>query len=143
MPNAPEFLPHSSHWGASPRAGMRGGWMCGLYPGDPDPSPLLGNLEASLRNPARIARPMVRRGWLERGPGPDAARGRDEFIPMEWGSRARPARRVELGAREGGAWSGRRLRRFPRMVQRRAFPPCVEARCIASSTPRSAAMCAR
>jgi biotin/methionine sulfoxide reductase len=27
---------------------------------------------------------MVRRGWLERGPGPDDRRGRDEFVPMSW-----------------------------------------------------------
>ena len=26
-------------------------------------------------NDSRVARPAVRRGWLERGPGPDAARG--------------------------------------------------------------------
>lgn len=84
MPNAPEFLPHSSHWGAFSARWHEGRLDVRPYPGDPDPSPLLGNLEASLRNPARIAQPMVRRGWLERGPGPDAARGRDEFIPMEW-----------------------------------------------------------
>ena len=29
---------------------------------------------------------MVRRGWLERGPGPDRQRGRDEFVAMEWDS---------------------------------------------------------
>ena len=27
---------------------------------------------------------MVRRGWLERGPGPDARRGLDGYVPMEW-----------------------------------------------------------
>ena len=27
---------------------------------------------------------MVRRGWLEHGPGPDSRRGRDEFVPMTW-----------------------------------------------------------
>ena len=38
----------------------------------PDPSALLGNIPASVSHRARVARPMVRRGWLERGPGPDA-----------------------------------------------------------------------
>ncbi len=27
---------------------------------------------------------MVRRGWLERGPGPDPGRGRDEFVSVSW-----------------------------------------------------------
>jgi len=27
---------------------------------------------------------MVRRGWLERGPGPDPQRGRDEFVAVSW-----------------------------------------------------------
>ena len=39
------------------------------HPRDPDPSALLGNIPASVSHPARIARPMIRRGWLERGPG--------------------------------------------------------------------------
>jgi biotin/methionine sulfoxide reductase len=33
---------------------------------------------------ARIAAPMIRRRWLERGPGADRRRGRDEFVPVEW-----------------------------------------------------------
>jgi biotin/methionine sulfoxide reductase len=54
------------------------------HPRDPNPSPLLGNIPASVSHRARIARPMVRRGWLEGGPGPDRRRGRDEFVPVEW-----------------------------------------------------------
>ena len=27
---------------------------------------------------------MIRRGWLERGPGPDRRRGSDEFVPVSW-----------------------------------------------------------
>jgi biotin/methionine sulfoxide reductase len=51
---------------------------------DPNPSLLLGNIPASVSHRARIARPMVRRGWLEGGPRPDRGRGRDMFVPVEW-----------------------------------------------------------
>jgi biotin/methionine sulfoxide reductase len=54
------------------------------HPRDPHPSPLLGNIPAAVMHRARIARPMVRRGWLEGGPGADRGRGRDEFVPVEW-----------------------------------------------------------
>ncbi|TCH97096.1 Asp-tRNA(Asn)/Glu-tRNA(Gln) amidotransferase GatCAB subunit C [Roseococcus sp. SYP-B2431] len=84
MPEAPPFLPHSSHWGNFTARWHEGRLELRPHPGDPDPSPILGNMEAALRHPARIARPMVRRGWLERGPGPSDMRGRDELVPMEW-----------------------------------------------------------
>ena len=78
------LLPHSSHWGAF-RAGFRDGQLVVQpHPGDPDPSPILQNFPAALRHPARLARPMVREGWLRDGPGADDRRGRDRFIPMEW-----------------------------------------------------------
>jgi biotin/methionine sulfoxide reductase len=56
------------------------------HPRDPDPSPLLGNIPASVSHPARIAQPMARRGWLERGPGPDRRRGRESFVALSWPS---------------------------------------------------------
>jgi biotin/methionine sulfoxide reductase len=77
-------LPHSSHWGAfSVRARGRDIEIT-PHPGDAAPSALLDNIPASLSHKARIARPMVRRGWLEEGPGPDPRRGRDEFIAVSW-----------------------------------------------------------
>ncbi len=80
----PRLAPHSSHWGV-----FQAGWRDGKlviepHPGDPDPNPLLQNFPEALRHRARIAQPMVRRGWLERGPGKDDRRGRDEFVPMSW-----------------------------------------------------------
>ena len=54
------------------------------HPDDPEPSALLANIPAALSHPARIARPMVRRAWLERGPAPDDRRGRDEFVAVSW-----------------------------------------------------------
>ena len=64
-------VPHSSHWGAfSVFVGDRGVEIL-PHPRDRDPSALLGNIPAAVSHRARIARPMIRRGWLERGPGPD------------------------------------------------------------------------
>lgn len=77
-------VPHSSHWGAF-RARMEDGRLrITPHPADPDPSPLLRNLPAAVSHPVRIARPAFRRGWLERGPGPDDRRGRDEYVEMDW-----------------------------------------------------------
>ena len=75
---------HSSHYGA-----FRGDWQGDTlvitpHPRDPDPNPIIQNFSSALRHRARIDRPYVRRGWLERGPGKDDRRGRDEFVPMEW-----------------------------------------------------------
>ncbi len=78
------WLPHSSHWGAfSARMGTAG-LELRPHPADPDPSALLHNMPAALNHRARVAQPMVRRGWLERGPGPDARRGRDAFVALPW-----------------------------------------------------------
>ena len=80
----PAGLPHSSHWGAfSVRVRDREIEIT-PHPRDPDPSPLLGNIPASVAHRARIAEPMARRGWLERGPGPDSRRGRDGFVKLSW-----------------------------------------------------------
>src|SRR5437016_2490117 len=83
-PPSPPALPHSSHWGAFSVLLRGDGIEIAPHPRDPDPSPLLGNIPASVSHRARTARPMVRRGWLERGPGADHQRGRDEFVPVSW-----------------------------------------------------------
>jgi biotin/methionine sulfoxide reductase len=75
---------HSSHWGVFRAHWADGRLVVAPHPADPDPSPLLQNFPDALRHRARIARPMVRRGWLENGPGPDRRRGRDEFVEMGW-----------------------------------------------------------
>jgi biotin/methionine sulfoxide reductase len=79
--------PHSSHWGAFsvlvPDGSERAIEIV-PHPRDPDPSALLGNIPASLAHPARVARPMIRRGWLERGPGPDGRRACEEFVAVPW-----------------------------------------------------------
>ena len=50
------------------------------------PSPIGYSIPGAVHHTSRVSRPMIRRGWLEGGPG-DAggARGRDSFVPVEWG----------------------------------------------------------
>lgn len=75
---------HSSHWGAFSVLNDNDTLKIAPFAGDPDPSPLLQNFENVLRHPIRLATPMVRRGWLEDGPGPDDRRGADEYISISW-----------------------------------------------------------
>jgi biotin/methionine sulfoxide reductase len=74
-----------THWGAF-EAGVADGDIAQVapYPGDGDPSPLLGNLVGSIKHRSRITAPAVRRGWLENGPGPSSRRGADEFVEVSW-----------------------------------------------------------
>jgi biotin/methionine sulfoxide reductase len=78
-------LPHLSHWGAF-RVTVDDDRIVAVegHPDDPTPSPLLANYIDGIRSNARVARPAVRKGWLERGPGPDARRGADEFVEVDW-----------------------------------------------------------
>ena len=77
------LLTHSSHWGGF-TVQVEDGDVSAVHPlHDPDPSPLLRNLPGSVRHPARITRPVARRGWLDRGPGP-ARRGDDSFVELSW-----------------------------------------------------------
>ena len=51
---------------------------------DPDPSSIgLDMLDASVSQLC-VRRPAIRRGWLEDGPGPTTARGRDTFVEVDW-----------------------------------------------------------
>jgi biotin/methionine sulfoxide reductase len=79
-----QAFPHSSHWGAFSVVRGRDGIAIVPHPDDPDPASLLGNIPASLTHRARIATPMVRKGWLATGPGPDRRRGRDDFVAVSW-----------------------------------------------------------
>ncbi|MBL8703777.1 MAG: molybdopterin guanine dinucleotide-containing S/N-oxide reductase [Rhodospirillales bacterium] len=83
-PAADRFRPHTSHWGVFSARWRNNKLEMRPHPGDPDPSAILENFPAALRHRARIERPMVRRGWLERGAGPDPKRGRDEFVAASW-----------------------------------------------------------
>lgn len=75
---------HSSHWGAF-TARMHGGRLSvEPFSLDPAPSELLANVPAALDHPARLSRPLIRRGWLQDGPGPDPRRGSDDYLEVEW-----------------------------------------------------------
>ncbi len=76
--------PHSAHWGAFSASWDGTELKVQPHPADPDPNPIIDNMIDALRHPIRVARPMVRKGWLEDGPGPDARRGSDEYVEMDW-----------------------------------------------------------
>ena len=86
--------PHSSHWGAFSAHRTEDQLIIVPHARDSDPSPLLRNIEAGMRHRTRVTQPMVRKGWLEGGPGPTNARGSDVYIPVSW------PRALDLVARE-------------------------------------------
>ncbi len=86
--------PHSSHWGAFSVLRRNNGIGILPHPRDPDPAILLANIPASITHRARVAAPMARRGWLDKGPGPDRQRGREDFVSPPW------KRALDLAAQE-------------------------------------------
>ena len=76
--------PHSAHWGVFSAAWRDGRLTVQPHPNDPDPNPLIENFPDALHHRVRVTTPMVRRGWLTRGPGPDPSRGMDDYVPMGW-----------------------------------------------------------
>jgi len=75
---------HLAHWGTF-EAVTDGERLTGVRPwrGDPEPVPLIGNVASAQHHPARIARPHVRTGWLDHGPGAPG-RGGQPFVPVSW-----------------------------------------------------------
>jgi biotin/methionine sulfoxide reductase len=77
--------PHLTHWGAFD-AEVVDGQLVAIRPfeHDPNPSPVLDNIPGSLRHVTRVTQPMIRKGWLEDGPGPSDRRGADPFVAVSW-----------------------------------------------------------
>ena len=76
----------ASHWGAF-TAEVSEGRLVGVAPfaRDPHPAPLLRALPSAVHAACRIERPMVRKGWLDAGPGGNgAARGAEPFVALGW-----------------------------------------------------------
>lgn len=80
-----KFRPHSSHWGAFEAAEQPDGTIAvRAHSLDTEPPDLHGNLASAQFHESRIGRPMVRRGWLDDGPGPDPRRGSDAHVGVGW-----------------------------------------------------------
>ncbi len=76
----------SAHWGTY-HVDVEGGRVTGLRPfgQDRDPSPIGPGIVDVLDGPTRITAPMVRKSWLEGGPGAAGhLRGEDSFVQVSW-----------------------------------------------------------
>lgn len=75
---------HLTHWGVF-EADSDGSRLTSVRPwrGDPEPMPLIENVQSAQHHPTRLGQPHVRQGWLERGPG-GAGRGDEPFVPVSW-----------------------------------------------------------
>jgi biotin/methionine sulfoxide reductase len=76
----------ATHWGTY-RVETHDGRVAKISPFelDPDPSAIGQSLVGVLDHPCRVTHPMVRKGWLEKGPvGTGATRGSDVFVPLSW-----------------------------------------------------------
>ena len=76
---------HSSHWGAF-SAIVTNEKMTGVVPIETDANPthLIQSVPDALYAKCRVKQPMVRKGWLENGPGNCELRGTEPFVPISW-----------------------------------------------------------
>ena len=80
------LIPTAFHWGAY-RARVRAGRLIALepHPLDGNPSPIGRGMVGAVTASARVPQPMIRKGWLDRGPGPrDNRRGQEPFVAVSW-----------------------------------------------------------
>lgn len=76
----------AGHWGVY-RAEVEAGKLKTFHPfeHDPDPSPIANGYLGVLDDPLRINAPMIRKSWLENGPGANTEkRGSDTFVQVSW-----------------------------------------------------------
>ena len=79
LSNLEKIYHHSSHWGAFD-AVVEDGKLTRVKPfkNDPSPSPILNSIPNAIYGKTRVSTPMVRSGWLEKGPEKSKAkRGED------------------------------------------------------------------
>ena len=76
----------AAHWGVY-RAEVKDGKLCTLHPfeHDPNPSQIANGYLGVLDDALRIDAPMVRKSWLENGPGSAThKRGHEAFVQVTW-----------------------------------------------------------
>jgi biotin/methionine sulfoxide reductase len=85
MDRSTRLVPNYSHWGAF-LAEVKNGRFVGVrpFPGDRDPSPLIGAMPAAIHSATRIAQPMVREGFTAGGHGSGEGRDRERFVAVSW-----------------------------------------------------------
>ena len=73
----------TSHWGAF-RARVEDGRLVATRPFEADPNPpgIAAMIPAAVHHRVRVARPAVRRGWLDGDGG--AGRGLDDYVDISW-----------------------------------------------------------
>ncbi|WP_454692707.1 trimethylamine-N-oxide reductase TorA [Achromobacter aloeverae] len=101
-----------SHWGVF-RASVTNGRAVAIkaWEKDPRPSAQLPGVLDSIYSPTRIRYPMVRRAYLEQGPGADpAGRGEGDFVRVGWDQAldlvARELQRVRQAHGPSGIYAG-------------------------------------
>ncbi|CAH2603280.1 trimethylamine N-oxide reductase 1 [Rhodovastum atsumiense] len=85
MPANGEVM-NASHWGAF-KATIKDGRFVAIKPWEKDPHPthMLDGVLDITYSPTRIKYPMVRRAWLEKGPGAMVEdRGKGDFVRVSW-----------------------------------------------------------
>ncbi|MBS1882527.1 MAG: molybdopterin-dependent oxidoreductase [Actinobacteria bacterium] len=95
-PDSARRVPTTTQWG-SYEAVVEKGRVVAMDPvaADRDPSPIAAGMPGAQSDPVRILEPMVRKGWLEHGPGQAAGgRGSEPFVAVSWD------RALELAAGE-------------------------------------------
>ena len=96
MPDGTRTAFGASHWGAFTAEAVDGR-LVGVTPfeKDPHPAPFIQALPDAVHAECRVARPAVRKSWLEgAAPGRTPNCGASEpFVEVRLGSRARPGGR--------------------------------------------------
>lgn len=76
----------SLHWGAY-EVEVQAGRIVAARPfaDDPDPSPIGRSIPDAVHHACRITQPMIRKGWLDRGPEHHGGgRGTEPFVSVNW-----------------------------------------------------------